>query len=132
MRPIPVTLVRIVPLLLVLLVTACADRDPFSEVRLPETPVATLRPTWALVRSPYLRLFESADQSSPITGHLRAGDVVRVLSIGTVEVATQNGRARWYQLELDAVRGWSLGGAVELYSSQERARNAARIRQDGG
>lgn len=104
---------------------ACSSGDAYEEVSLPTTPVVALRPTWALIRVPYLRLYEQRDANSSIVGHLRMGDIAEVVAIGTRVLRVDGRPQRWYLLNSGQAQGWTTGGPLELFTSQERARNAA-------
>jgi hypothetical protein len=115
----------------VMLASACSGDRPADSVPLPPTPVVTLRPTWAVVTEPYLRLRALPDDGAPIAGHLRRGDVARIAAIDTVIEQVDGERHYWYRLEGDAVTGWALDNALESYGSEYRARNASE-RLGGG
>ncbi len=116
----------------VLAIGACGPGDRSSSVSLPPTPVVTLRPTWAVVADPYVRLRAEPAMDAPISGHLRRGDVARIDAIGTVVEQLDDERSYWYRLETGSIAGWVLDGALEAYGSEYRARNAAeRLREDG-
>lgn len=110
---------------LVLLAGCSGGRDE-QRVRLPPTPVVSLRPTWAVVTVPYLRLRESASAEAGIAGHLRRGEVARILAVSTVAEQIDGERHLWFQLEAHSASGWALDMALESYGSEERARNAAQ------
>lgn len=110
---------------------SCSGGDAYEGVSIPETPVVTLRPTWALIRAPYLRLYEQASETAAIAGHLRMGDIAEVAAIGTRLVRLDGTAQRWYLLSTEAVEGWTVGTGLELFTSRERARNAARNSADG-
>jgi hypothetical protein len=116
---------------LVLVVSGCTRGDVYDDVALPPTPVVTLRPTWALVRTPYLRLYTDTNSSSPIAGHLRSGDIAEISAIGTRLINIDGEAERWYLLQTEEARGWTPGAALELFTSQERARNATRNSSNG-
>ncbi len=116
---------------LVALFPSCSPSDPYADIHLPSTPVITLRPTWALVDAPYVRLYEESDPTSPIAGHLRRGDVVRIAAISTDIIRVAGEEVRWFLLEHNAFRGWTTGTVLELFTSEERARSAARVRREG-
>lgn len=98
---------------------------------LPPTPVVALRPTWAVIVEPYLRLRSEPQTDAPIAGHLRRGDVARIAAIGTAVAQVDGERHLWYRLETEGASGWTLDGALESFASEHRARNAAR-RMGGG
>lgn len=111
---------------------ACDAPDSATPVSLPPTPVVTLRPTWAVVAEPYVRLRAEPAMDAPISGHLRRGDVARIDAIGTVVEQVDDVGSYWYRLESGSTAGWTLDRTLESYGSEYRARNAAeRLRGDG-
>ncbi|MFP4377848.1 MAG: hypothetical protein ACLFP4_12465 [Spirochaetales bacterium] len=113
-------------------VTLGCDAAPEDEqIVLPETPVIALRPSWALVVEPYVRLFEEPATDAPIAGHLRSGEVARIDSIGTQPVRIGGVLYRWYQLSTEESGGWMVGRSIETFTSRDRAANAARNRFGG-
>jgi hypothetical protein len=119
----------VLPLLATFLVAAGCDGSREEEpIVLPETPVIALRPTWALVVEPYVRLYEEPVTDSAIAGHLRAGEIARVDAIGTQPIRLGGAQYRWYRLSTDESAGWTVGRSIETYTSRDRAWNAARNR----
>jgi len=117
--------------LLALALGSCSEGRARVPVVLPATPVISLRPTWAVVAEPYLRLRAEPDSTASIAGHLRQGDVARIVAISPV-VARVNGERRyWYQLAGNDVTGWALETALEAYGTEQRARNASRRLRGG-
>ena len=108
----------------VLGVVSCAQ-DGESAVVLPTTGVSDIRPSWAVVVSTYVRLRDEADSESPITGHLRAGDVAEVVSISLSPYSANGHQLRWIELAAEGHTGWVLENDLQLFSSERRARNAA-------
>ncbi len=94
-------------------------------MRLPPTPVIVLRPTWAVIRQPYLRLRSDAQRSAGISGHLRRGEVAEITAISPIAERIDGELRYWYFLEGIEVSGWALDDALEAYGSEDRARNAA-------
>jgi len=101
-------------------------------VVLPPTPVISLRPAWAVVSEPYLRLRAEPDSSSPIAGHLRQGDVAEIVAISRVVARVGGERRYWYELQGGQVSGWALDSALESYATEQRAFNASRRLGGGG
>mgnify|MGYP006279093537 FL=1 len=104
----------------------CAEGRGEQRVRLPPTPVVSLRPTWAVVTVPYLRLRVDASDDAGIAGHLRRGEIARIRAVSTVAQQIAGERHLWFRLEADSASGWALDMALESYSSKERAQNAAQ------
>lgn len=115
------------------LVTSCGNgRSNASSVILPPTSVVTLRPTWAVVTEPYIRLRAEPRRDAPIEGHLRRGDVAEIEAISTVVELVEDERHFWYRLTVGGTSGWVLDSAVESYGSEDRARSvSARMGERG-
>ena len=107
-----------------ILVVSCAQ-DGESAVVLPTTGVSDIRPSWAVVVSTYVRLRNEADSESPITGHLRAGDVAEVETISLSPYSANGHQIRWIELSAEGHTGWVLESDLQLFRSERRARNAA-------
>ncbi|HKJ86754.1 MAG TPA: hypothetical protein VKA06_11795 [Spirochaetia bacterium] len=84
-----------------------------------------LRPTWGVVREPYLRLRSEAHRDAGISGHLRRGEVAEIAAISPLSERVDGEIRYWYLLEGVEVSGWALDDALEAYGSEHRARNAA-------
>ncbi|MFW6293888.1 MAG: hypothetical protein ACOC7V_16430 [Spirochaetota bacterium] len=92
---------------------------------LPPTPVITLRPNWAVVREPYLRLRVDARREAGISGHLRRGEVAEITAISPISERVDGQLRYWFFLEGAEVSGWALDDALAAYGSEYRARDAA-------
>lgn len=114
-------------ILLVLLpfwLIGCSEQP---ELSLPEVRALTNRPEWAVVTDGYVRVHRQAELHAPVVGHFRRGDVVTVIreSVFTDEIDGQF--HRWYQMANDTLDGWVFGAWVDLFDSEERARNASEV-----
>lgn len=117
-----------VALFMSLLVTCSAD-DSVTDVSLPETPVLSARESWGVVESPYVRVFQTADEDGPIAGHLRSGVVSEITA--RIVSPVGEGEDGWVQIREDDLSGWVRRREIELFDTRERAENAARaIRGD--
>ncbi|TVR56473.1 MAG: hypothetical protein EA426_13540 [Spirochaetaceae bacterium] len=97
--------------------------DVEPEIQLPPTPLFHTRPSWAMVRSGYVRVLESFDENAAIVGHLRGGDVVRIEQRhGTI---VRDDRDFWYRIDGEGGSGWVKGSEIELFASRALAQNAA-------
>ena len=104
---------------------SCSGGSDRFAVTLPPTPVIVLRPTWAAIREPYVRLRVDAQRDAGISGHLRRGEVAEITAISPIEERVDGELRYWYFLEGGVVSGWALDDALEAYGSEDRARNAA-------
>lgn len=118
--------------ILAMMLGGCSRGGDEERIRLPPTPVVALRPTWAVVTVPYLRLRTEPSVGAAIAGHLRRGDVAFIAAIDTSIARVDGDRHLWYLLERDGRSGWALDLAVESFGSEERARNAARLLEGQG
>ncbi len=109
---------------------SCARERSPNTPSLPPTPVAALRPTWAVVAGSYLRLHLEPLADAPVAGHLRFADVAEILAIEVGRTRRDGGFREWYLLERGSVTGWAPSPAVHPYGSYGRARDAAiRLRE---
>ncbi|TVQ23429.1 MAG: hypothetical protein EA382_09905 [Spirochaetaceae bacterium] len=106
-------------------IAGCSRSDSGASVVLEATRVVVLRPEWAVIADPYVRVHESPDRFSPIRGHLRAGDVTEVTGLGT-GLTIVDGRAyRWYRIDHPVVAGWVFGRELLPARSRNHAINLA-------
>jgi hypothetical protein len=119
----PARLLALCSLLAVL--GACSRSSEETYVNLPVTPVISARPQWAIAADVYVQIRAEPSVESPIEGHLRAGDVVEIVSISTKSVEGERGRDTWYEVAGAEIQGWTLGSSLEFYESRARAMNAA-------
>ena len=111
-----------VPLLLV----ACegSGSDP-KEITLPQTPILSAGPKWAVVEEPYVRLFEEPNLNARVAGYGRQGSVLVVESQTNYRAEVKGREAHWYLLEGEVATGWAFGAHLKLFVSRDRADNAA-------
>ena len=95
-------------------------------VQLPATPVISVRPRWAVAITAYTRVRAQPTEDSAIRGHLRAGDVAEIVSIGATPALVDGRREYWHELSSDGLHGWVPGSDLRFYESRSRALNAAR------
>lgn len=108
-----------------LLLAGCGVREePEDRLPLPQTPILTAGPRWAVVDEPYVRLFEEPDLASRVVGYDREGSVLVVLSQTNYEAELKGLEAHWYFLEGEVATGWVFGGHLKLFVSRDRAENA--------
>lgn len=111
---------------LLLPVFGCGKEQPVERVELPATPVLTLRSSWAVVRSPFLRVRQEPLARAEILAHLRRGSVMEILS-KTERRETIDGVADyWYQINYEGLRGWVFGSFVQVMDSRTKADDYAR------
>ncbi len=88
---------------------------------LPPTPVLSIRSTWAVVKSPLLRVREGPSNQATVLSHIRLGAVVEVLTRGDKEETVENESAYWYRVDYQGLKGWVFGSYIELFDSRTKA-----------
>jgi hypothetical protein len=100
---------------------ACGRSGSSERVALPPTPVLSIRSTWAVVKSPLLRVREQASGQSAVLSHIRMGAVMEVLTRGDKEETVENESAYWYRINYQGLKGWVFGSYIELFDSRSKA-----------
>ena len=106
---------------LTLAMAACSRGAGAERVSLPPTPVLSIRSTWAVVKSPLLRVREQPSNQSTVLSHIRMGTVVEVLSKSDKEDTLENEVAFWYRVNYEGLTGWVFGSYIELFDSRTKA-----------
>ena len=112
----------------VVAMTSCQQEDFEDRVALPETGLLIVRPQWAIVVESYVRLLAAPGADNEITGHLRDGDVVEIVEIGTTQFMISGSDDAWFLVEDGDSRGWVTSSALALFGSRNQAENAAFAR----
>jgi hypothetical protein len=120
-----IDLLALASLLLLLPITACGRRPVVERIELPPTPVLSIRSTWAVVTSPFLRVRAEPLANSPVLAHIRRGAVLEVLSRTEREEDLEDTRSYWYQVSYEGLRGWVFGAFLEIVDSKARAEHLA-------
>ena len=107
-------------LVLVALV-GCGRSGSSERVTLPPTPVLSIRSTWAVVRSPLLRVREEPSSQATVLSHIRMGAVMEVLTRADKEDTVENESAFWYRIDYQGLKGWVFGSYIELFDSRSKA-----------
>jgi hypothetical protein len=112
--------------LLVLLSAAACGRQPVAErIDLPPTPVLSIRSTWAVVTSPFLRVRDEPLAKARVLAHIRRGAVLEVLSRTERKEELEEATSYWYQVSYEGLRGWVFGAFLEIADSKARAESLA-------
>ncbi len=112
--------------LLVLLSAAACGRQPVTErIDLPPTPVLSIRSTWAVVTSPFLRVRDEPLAKARVLAHIRRGAVLEVLSRTERKEEQEEATSYWYQVSYEGLRGWVFGAFLEIADSKARAESLA-------
>jgi hypothetical protein len=108
-------------LLSVLALVTCSRSGSSERVTLPPTPVLSIRSTWAVVKSPLLRVREEPSGKATVLSHIRLGAVMEVLTRADKEETVENESAYWYRIDYQGLRGWVFGSYIELFDSRSKA-----------
>lgn len=111
---------------MVLLLLGCSGREEApATLSLPQTPILTAGPEWAVVDEPYVRLFQDPSLEAPVVGYDRQGSVLVVRSQTNYRASVKGREEHWYLLEGEVATGWAFGAHLKLFVSRDRADNAA-------
>lgn len=115
--------------LAVALLVSCGRSGATERVSLPPTPVLSIRSTWAVVKSPLLRVREEPTNQATVLSHIRLGAVIEVLTKSDKEDVVENEPAFWYRIDYQGLKGWVFGTYIEIFDSRSKAdQYAAKIR----
>jgi uncharacterized protein YgiM (DUF1202 family) len=101
--------------------SACSKSGTSERITLPPTPVLSIHSTWAVVKSPLLRVREEPSSQATVLSHVRMGAVVEVLTRGDKEETVENESAYWYRIDYQGLKGWVFGSYIELFDSRSKA-----------
>ena len=107
------------------LLSACGRRPAVERIELPSTPVLSIRSTWAVVTSPFLRLRDEPLANAAVLAHIRRGSVLEVLSRTDRREEQEQTISYWYQVSYEGLRGWVFGAFLEIVDSRPRAESLA-------
>jgi hypothetical protein len=111
--------------LLALLSAACGRRPAVERIELPPTSVLSIRSTWAVVTSPFLRVRDEPRSQAAVLAHIRRGAVLEVLSRTERKEELEESSSYWYQVSYEGLRGWVFGAFLEIADSKARAESLA-------
>ncbi len=100
---------------------ACGRSGSSERVTLPPTPVLSIRSTWAVVKSPLLRVRDSSSNQGTVLSHIRMGAVMEVLTRGDREDTVENETSYWYRIDYQGLKGWVFGSYIELFDTRSKA-----------
>jgi hypothetical protein len=100
---------------------SCGRSGSSERVTLPPTPVLSIRSTWAVVKSPLLRVREEPSSQATVLSHIRMGAVMEVLTRADKEETVENESAFWYRIDYQGLKGWVFGTYIELFDSRSKA-----------
>lgn len=108
--------------LLSLFPLSCRREAPAESILLPPTPVLSVRSSWGVVTSSFLRIREEPYQRAKILAHLRQGTVLEIISYTDEKVVIEDEAAYWYHVSHEGLRGWVFGAYLEILDSRVKAR----------
>ncbi len=115
-------LMRIAALCAAALAAASCGRSSGAErVSLPPTPVLSIRSTWAVVKSPLLRVRDQATGQAAVLAHIRMGSVVEVISKSDKQDTVENDTSFWYRVNYEGLKGWVFGSYISIFDSRAKA-----------
>ncbi len=109
----------------VLALGACSASARSERVNLPPTPILTVRSTWAVVKSPLLRIREEPADKSAVLSHIRLGSVVEVIAKSDKEDTVEGESSYWFRVNYGGLKGWVFGSYLEVFDSKTKAEKFA-------
>ena len=107
--------------LLLMAAISCGRTSGAERVTLPPTPVLAIRSTWAVVKSPLLRIRDQPSGQATVLAHIRMGAIVEVIGKSDKEDSVENEVAYWYRVNYDGLKGWVFGSYVSIFDSRSQA-----------
>ncbi len=108
-----------------LMMFSCFPKGGQEKLVFPATPVLTIRSTWAVVRSPLLRVRIEPTNKSPVLSHVRMGVIVEVIAKSDKEETVEDETAFWYRVNYEGLKGWVFGSYLEVFDSHSKAESFA-------
>jgi hypothetical protein len=108
-----------------LALAACGRRAEVERIELPPTSVLSIRSTWAVVTSSFLRIRDEPRAAAPVLAHIRRGAVVEILSRTERKEELEDASSYWYQVSYGGLRGWVFGAFLEVFDSKAKAESVA-------
>ena len=102
-------------------VFSCNRSSGAERVSLPPTPVLSIRSTWAVVKSPLLRVRDQPSGQATVLAHIRMGAVVEVIGKSDKEDTVENETSFWYRVNYEGLKGWVFGSYVSVFDSRTKA-----------
>jgi len=106
---------------LALTLVSCSKTGSSERVSLPPTPVLSINSTWAVVKSPLLRVREGPSNQDTVLSHIRMGAVMEVLTKSDKEETVENDSAYWFRIDYQGLKGWVFGSYIEIFDSRAKA-----------
>ena len=112
-------------LLLLAALFSCGRKPTAERIELPPTSVLSIRSTWAVVTSPFLRVREEPLAEARVLAHIRRGAVLEILSRTERKEEIEDAASYWYQVSYEGLRGWVFGAFLEVVDSKLKAESLA-------
>jgi uncharacterized protein YgiM (DUF1202 family) len=106
-------------------IVSCKREAPTEKVSFAPTPVLTIRSTWAVVKSPLLRVRAEPTNSSEVISHIRMGAVMEIIAKSDKEETVENEVSFWYRVNYSGLKGWVFGTYLEVFDSRSKAEKYA-------
>jgi uncharacterized protein YgiM (DUF1202 family) len=107
--------------LLVLALASCHRSSGTERVILPPTPVLSIRSTWAVVKSPLLRVRDQPSSQATVLAHVRMGAVVEVIAQSDNKDTVENDTSFWYRVNYEGLKGWVFGSYISIFDTRTKA-----------
>jgi len=104
---------------------SCGRKPTAERIELPPTSVLSIRSTWAVVTSPFLRVREEPLAEARVLAHIRRGAVLEILSRTERKEEIEDAASYWYQVSYEGLRGWVFGAFLEVVDSKLKAESLA-------
>ena len=122
MRPIALLLAS---MCVTIAIVSCGRSGGGERVSLPPTPVLTIRSTWAVVKSPLLRVREEPSNTAVVLSHVRLAALVEVLTKSDKTDTVERETNYWYRVDYQGLKGWVFGSYIEIFDSRAKAQQFA-------
>jgi hypothetical protein len=104
----------------VIFLASCGPKDVAVSLDPPPTPILTSESAWGVANKPYQKILESPDPMAGVSGTLRSGDIVEVIS----KVGSSDGRSYWLEIRTEEGSGWIPDISLDVYDSLPQAETA--------
>jgi hypothetical protein len=104
-----------------LVLSSCGKSGSSERVSLPPTPVLSINSTWAVVKSPLLRVREQPSNQATVLSHIRMGAVMEVLTKSDKEDTVESETAYWFRIDYQGLKGWVFGSYIEIFDARAKA-----------
>ena len=104
---------------------SCTRSSGGERVILPPTPVLSIRSTWAVVKSPLLRVRDQPSGQATVLAHVRMGVVVEVIGKSDREDTAEKETSFWYRVNYEGLKGWVFGSYIAIFDNRAKAESFA-------